>query len=61
MWQSNDYNNFIRICEVTREEIIERWTELHSEELHNLISLENITGEIKSRMRQLDGAKWLKR
>jgi hypothetical protein len=39
------------------EEVTEGWTKLHNEELHNLISLENIAGAIKSRTRWLDRAK----
>jgi hypothetical protein len=44
------YENIIFI-RIYGEEITERWAKLHNEELHNLISLENITGAIKSRMR----------
>jgi hypothetical protein len=47
----------IIIIRIYGEKITEGWTKLHNEELHNLISLKNIVGAIKSRIRWLDRAK----
>jgi hypothetical protein len=40
-----------RIFGLKREEIIQGWTKLHNEELHNLYSSLSITRMIKSMMR----------